>query len=702
MTSLFENSELKFGQSATKYLNQHKIRLKLEAALNTVVKAQPDDPFSELISLLEDHTLPAAPLLVGVVGGPCSGKSMNCQRLAQLYPDWTHVDISYLLEIERRRALEQGNASRLGELNEWLIPASLLLGVIKKELDEHIADGRHKFILDGFPISESHLTNWKQIWSSQVPVLKLVISIVCPEEILGSRFLRNNPYVSEVSPAFKRQLDLFDQVTLPALDGLQRGPSSNVVFVRLREIAGALPSTDVWIRFERAFAAVVHPRVMFVLGPPKSGKSSLCRFLADRYPGWMHLCAHTLELAERYRKTSTAVLIDTYLKQHKSVPAQVTLSLIKQEIHRALLANQAMHFLVEGFPTNLEMYRLWCARLPSLCTLGIVLLDPDMASHSLASFSLSPPAANYDLSTSLAEPSPSSDAKQALTEPNKARARGPPQSEAEKLSKKADRGHGADDELVRFAAGHGLLRRVPSGGRDLRAWAPALLNSDAAAGPQVLFVAGPEGLDLGPYCRQLQLHSGYVHVRMAQLLRAALDRELSDPDPEAAVDGNGDAKDGGFDSAPRVAALVRARVWEAASMGTLRVLVEGFPRHALDVEAWQMFARRSDRHIDLLGSVALTASADGLVQRALAEAEAAQLLPPALVPLQSMCRARLEQFNERTLPALSQLCDGDVCLLDAALPLTDSSGTLLLFEDIMVSMTAIVIRRATQAGCCGN
>lgn len=70
--------------------------------------------------------------------------------------------------------------------------------------------------------------------------------------------------------------------------------------------------------------------VVFVLGGPGAGKGTQCSLLVERY-GLIHLSAGDLLREERKRGTELASMINTYIKEGKIVPAEVTVGLLRYE-----------------------------------------------------------------------------------------------------------------------------------------------------------------------------------------------------------------------------------------------------------------------------------------------------------------------------------------------------------------------------------
>ncbi|KAI8928546.1 adenylate kinase-domain-containing protein [Entophlyctis helioformis] len=90
--------------------------------------------------------------------------------------------------------------------------------------------------------------------------------------------------------------------------------------------------------------------VVFVLGGPGAGKGTQCAKLVNEF-GFVHLSAGDLLREERSREGSPfGELINTYIKEGKIVPMEVTIALL----HAAMKQSGAKRFLVDGFPRQMD------------------------------------------------------------------------------------------------------------------------------------------------------------------------------------------------------------------------------------------------------------------------------------------------------------------------------------------------------------
>ena len=105
-----------------------------------------------------------------------------------------------------------------------------------------------------------------------------------------------------------------------------------------------------------AIKPLAKPLVFFVLGGPGSGKGTQSLKLAKEH-GFVHLSAGDLLREEKKTASETAAMINTYIKEGKIVPGEVTVGLMK----KAIQANgwEKSKYLIDGFPRNKENLDIW-------------------------------------------------------------------------------------------------------------------------------------------------------------------------------------------------------------------------------------------------------------------------------------------------------------------------------------------------------
>jgi UMP-CMP kinase len=117
--------------------------------------------------------------------------------------------------------------------------------------------------------------------------------------------------------------------------------------------------------------AVKKPTVVFVLGGPGAGKGTNCLRAQDEL-GYRHLSAGDLLRAERQRPGSeVGQMIDTYIKEGKIVPVEVTVQLLKTAMEDAGWAGG--NFLIDGFPRNADNLQGWAKLMTGIVNVAAVL-----------------------------------------------------------------------------------------------------------------------------------------------------------------------------------------------------------------------------------------------------------------------------------------------------------------------------------------
>jgi len=96
------------------------------------------------------------------------------------------------------------------------------------------------------------------------------------------------------------------------------------------------------------------PVVVFVLGGPGAGKGTQCEKIVKEF-GFIHLSAGELLREEQKSGSENGELIDTYIKEGKIVPVEITVGLLE----KAMQQNTVKKFLVDGFPRNENNLEGW-------------------------------------------------------------------------------------------------------------------------------------------------------------------------------------------------------------------------------------------------------------------------------------------------------------------------------------------------------
>ncbi|XP_067218985.1 UMP-CMP kinase isoform X1 [Chanodichthys erythropterus] len=113
-------------------------------------------------------------------------------------------------------------------------------------------------------------------------------------------------------------------------------------------------------RVVHRISVMMKPQVVFVLGGPGAGKGTQCARIVENY-SYTHLSAGDLLREERSRKGSEfGQLIDSYIKEGKIVPVEITINLLKKAMEETMKVDEKkFRFLIDGFPRNQDNLQGW-------------------------------------------------------------------------------------------------------------------------------------------------------------------------------------------------------------------------------------------------------------------------------------------------------------------------------------------------------
>jgi len=115
------------------------------------------------------------------------------------------------------------------------------------------------------------------------------------------------------------------------------------------------------------------PNVYFVLGGPGAGKGTQCARIVSKF-GYTHLSAGDLLREERQSGSKDGELIESYIRDGKIVPVEITVNLLKVAMEGAGWDKTA--FLIDGFPRNRDNVDGWTKVLGDLVHLrGVLFFD---------------------------------------------------------------------------------------------------------------------------------------------------------------------------------------------------------------------------------------------------------------------------------------------------------------------------------------
>mmetsp|Transcript_141091 Transcript_141091/g.367249 ORF Transcript_141091/g.367249 Transcript_141091/m.367249 type:complete len:1799 (+) Transcript_141091:59-5455(+) len=288
------------------------------------------------------------------------------------------------------------------------------------------------------------------------------------------------------------------------------------------------------------------PEIVFVLGGPGAGKGTQCIRISATF-GYTHLSAGDLLREERKRPGSQyGELIESYIREGKLVPVQITVSLIQEAMRRHGWTGGK--YLVDGFPRSFDNLEGWREVLGAKVNIKFALF--------------------FDCSEACMEAR--------LLERGKSSGRS--DDNAESIRKRFRTFQSESMPVVEKLDAQGLLRRVSADRSAEEVWA----SVRALFGPTVVFVLGGPGAGKGTLCARIAETFGYRHLSAGDLLRA----ERSRPGSELG---------GVIESCIHQGKLVPAEIMVRLLLEAMqrhgwdggKYLVDGFPRSFENLRAWQ-------------------------------------------------------------------------------------------------------------------
>ncbi|KAJ8133261.1 hypothetical protein O1611_g365 [Lasiodiplodia mahajangana] len=146
--------------------------------------------------------------VVGVLGGPGSGKGTQCKLLAQDYK-LAHISIGDVLREEMKRkdskyaAIIEQNM-RAGTIS----PKEITIGILGAHIQAAVREGTDLFVLDGFPRNLEQAQYFEEV----IGPVELVIVLECPDDILINRLLPRMRFDDNLESINKR-LRTFHETT---------------------------------------------------------------------------------------------------------------------------------------------------------------------------------------------------------------------------------------------------------------------------------------------------------------------------------------------------------------------------------------------------------------------------------------------------------------------------------------------------------
>ncbi|KAL8381555.1 hypothetical protein RB595_005708 [Gaeumannomyces hyphopodioides] len=167
----------------------------------------------------EDQALLMGATVIGLVGGPGSGKGTQCSLLLkdpELEPATAHISIGDMMRQEADAGGEHSAAIRQWHAEGVLGDVNVTMAVLRRVLLGHVKEkGTCVFILDGFPRAIDRLTLFEQ----HITAISYLVVLQVSDEVMMDRLGKaSRGRADDMSPeSIKARIDTFHQRTQPVI-----------------------------------------------------------------------------------------------------------------------------------------------------------------------------------------------------------------------------------------------------------------------------------------------------------------------------------------------------------------------------------------------------------------------------------------------------------------------------------------------------
>lgn len=164
----------------------------------------------------------ARPQVIFVLGGPGAGKGTVCQRIVDEY-GCVHLSAGDLLRAERKSGSDVAELINNYIKEGAIVPVEITVKLIKAAIDEHMAQGKRVFLVDGFPRNLDNLEGWERVCSDETD-LRFVLWLDCPEKVMEARLLdrgKTSGRVDDNAAAIMKRFRTYQVSTMPIIDNFR-------------------------------------------------------------------------------------------------------------------------------------------------------------------------------------------------------------------------------------------------------------------------------------------------------------------------------------------------------------------------------------------------------------------------------------------------------------------------------------------------
>ncbi|CAB4256473.1 similar to Saccharomyces cerevisiae YKL024C URA6 Uridylate kinase [Maudiozyma barnettii] len=155
--------------------------------------------------------------VIFVLGGPGAGKGTQCAKLVAEH-DFVHLSAGDLLRAEQGREGSEVGALIKHYITEGLIvPQEITIQLLNTAIKENYAEGRHNFLIDGFPRKMDQAITFEEV----IVPSRFVLFFDCPEPVMLERLLergKTSGRDDDNAESIKKRFRTFEETSMPVVE----------------------------------------------------------------------------------------------------------------------------------------------------------------------------------------------------------------------------------------------------------------------------------------------------------------------------------------------------------------------------------------------------------------------------------------------------------------------------------------------------
>ncbi|KAI9190439.1 hypothetical protein H9P43_001873 [Blastocladiella emersonii ATCC 22665] len=298
-----------------------------------------------------------APVLAGrplifILGGPGSGKQVNCEHLRELYT-LTHLSVGDLLRAEVARGGPTADALQECMRTGKIVPMETTLALVRAAI-EASPKGSNGFLIDGFPREIGQAVAWERTMGTPDAVL----FYDCPLSVLEARLLergKTSGRADDNLDTIRLRFETYTKTSMPVVEyhrtlGRVATIKSDVPIDAVRKASEA-GLDGILAKFGRSpLPKLTFKNVIMLSGGPGAGKGCGAQALVAAFH-YVHLSTGDLLRAEVAAGTPTGGAAAAIMQDGDMVP----MDMIRTLLLNAMRAHaDAPGFIIDGYPRTLE------------------------------------------------------------------------------------------------------------------------------------------------------------------------------------------------------------------------------------------------------------------------------------------------------------------------------------------------------------